>query len=179
MEGNKSQTNSSRVAPRSKSIYSILKTSTDFLTIFNLTRESLAPHGMRGEENMMWKLPRQMACWGIDATFLSVRREYWISGNVRNHMNCMLPLYSHLNSGPKIPGLHDFRGPLLHSAHWDSACEYKGKNVAVIGTGSSAIQVRVPESPLPFADWLIAVLYWRFLDHTEHSARCCAPYRVS
>lgn len=44
-------------------------------------------------------------------------------------------------TGPDIPGLHDFKGTLLHSAHWDESAVYKGKRVAVIGTGSSGIQV--------------------------------------
>jgi hypothetical protein len=38
-------------------------------------------------------------------------------------------------SGPKIPGLHSFKGHLLHSAHWDQSVEYKGKRVVVLGTG--------------------------------------------
>lgn len=45
---------------------------------------------------------------------------------------------------PKIPGLHDFQGPLLHSANWDDNVDLDGKTVAVIGTGSSAIQI-VPQ----------------------------------
>ena len=45
-------------------------------------------------------------------------------------------------SGPQIPGLHSFKGHLLHSAHWDQSVEYKDKRVAVLGTGSSAIQVQ-------------------------------------
>ncbi|KAK6380739.1 hypothetical protein LTS17_004939 [Exophiala oligosperma] len=45
---------------------------------------------------------------------------------------------------PNIPGLHDFKGQLLHSANWDSSVDWKDKKVAVIGTGSSAIQM-VPQ----------------------------------
>ncbi|KAH0847215.1 hypothetical protein AYO21_02604 [Fonsecaea monophora] len=45
---------------------------------------------------------------------------------------------------PKIEGLHDFKGKLLHSANWDSSVDYTDKTVAVIGTGSSAIQI-VPQ----------------------------------
>lgn len=47
------------------------------------------------------------------------------------------------DKGPNIQGLHDHSGTLLHSAHWDESAIYKGKRVAVIGTGSSGIQVRV------------------------------------
>ncbi|KAJ9266407.1 hypothetical protein DTO212C5_6330 [Paecilomyces variotii] len=42
---------------------------------------------------------------------------------------------------PKIPGLHDFKGKLMHSAKWDEGYDYKGKRVAVIGNGSSGIQI--------------------------------------
>jgi len=39
---------------------------------------------------------------------------------------------------PDIPGLHEFKGKVVHSAHWDLEDEgekkpWEGKNVAVIG----------------------------------------------
>jgi cation diffusion facilitator CzcD-associated flavoprotein CzcO len=37
--------------------------------------------------------------------------------------------------------LHDFRGKLAHSAAWDETIDTSGKKVAVIGTGSSSIQM--------------------------------------
>ncbi|KAL2798855.1 flavin-binding monooxygenase [Aspergillus keveii] len=42
---------------------------------------------------------------------------------------------------PEIPGLHDFQGKLMHSADWDAAFDPEGKSVAVIGAGSSGIQI--------------------------------------
>jgi cation diffusion facilitator CzcD-associated flavoprotein CzcO len=42
---------------------------------------------------------------------------------------------------PDIPGLKDFKGPILHSANWDSDFSAKDKTVAVIGAGSSGIQI--------------------------------------
>ncbi|KAL4772701.1 hypothetical protein BDW60DRAFT_216331 [Aspergillus nidulans var. acristatus] len=42
---------------------------------------------------------------------------------------------------PSIPGLHDFKGKLMHSANWDESYDYSGKRVAVIGNGSSGIQI--------------------------------------
>jgi cation diffusion facilitator CzcD-associated flavoprotein CzcO len=41
---------------------------------------------------------------------------------------------------PDIPGLEDFDGPVFHSARWDHDADLKGKRVASIGTGASAIQ---------------------------------------
>ena len=47
----------------------------------------------------------------------------------------------HTPSYPKLTGLEDFEGPVFHSAAWDHACDLTGRDVAVIGTGASAIQV--------------------------------------
>lgn len=45
---------------------------------------------------------------------------------------------------PDLPGVDGFRGKAFHSAHWNHDCDLRGKHIAVIGTGSSAIQF-VPE----------------------------------
>ncbi|MCA9647336.1 MAG: NAD(P)/FAD-dependent oxidoreductase [Polyangiaceae bacterium] len=42
---------------------------------------------------------------------------------------------------PDIPGAESFAGKLFHTARWDHDFDLKGKRVAVIGTGASAIQV--------------------------------------
>lgn len=42
---------------------------------------------------------------------------------------------------PKIPGLSSFRGKLMHSSSWDADYDLTGKTVAVVGGGSSAVQV--------------------------------------
>ncbi len=44
------------------------------------------------------------------------------------------PLY------PSLPGLERFAGASFHSAHWQHDLDLRGKRVAVIGTGASAIQ---------------------------------------
>ena len=41
---------------------------------------------------------------------------------------------------PNLPGLETFTGPKVHSAEWDHDLDFTGKNVAVIGTGASALQ---------------------------------------
>jgi cation diffusion facilitator CzcD-associated flavoprotein CzcO len=45
---------------------------------------------------------------------------------------------------PDLPGLDSFEGNAFHSARWDHDYDPAGKRVAVLGTGSSAIQF-VPE----------------------------------
>lgn len=42
---------------------------------------------------------------------------------------------------PSIPGLDSFMGKLMHSAAWDESYDLTGKKVAVIGGGSSAVQI--------------------------------------
>jgi 4-hydroxyacetophenone monooxygenase len=41
---------------------------------------------------------------------------------------------------PDIPGRDDFGGPAFHSARWRHDVDFKGKRVAVVGTGASAFQ---------------------------------------
>ena len=41
---------------------------------------------------------------------------------------------------PPLEGLDRFRGAMFHSAHWDPEFDPRGKRIAVVGTGASAIQ---------------------------------------
>ena len=45
---------------------------------------------------------------------------------------------------PDVPGLEAFEGKAMHSACWDHGYDLRGKRVASIGTGASAIEY-VPE----------------------------------
>lgn len=45
---------------------------------------------------------------------------------------------------PDIPGMDSFAGQRMHTARWDHAVDLRGKRVAIIGTGASALQV-IPE----------------------------------
>ncbi|WP_409497410.1 flavin-containing monooxygenase [Amycolatopsis sp. cmx-11-12] len=42
---------------------------------------------------------------------------------------------------PDIDGLADFGGTVMHTARWDHGVDLRGKRVAVVGTGASAVQV--------------------------------------
>ena len=46
----------------------------------------------------------------------------------------------HVPNIPKLPGIERFAGPAFHSSQWDYGVDLRGKNVAVVGTGASAIQ---------------------------------------
>ncbi|KAK4934628.1 hypothetical protein LTR10_024159 [Elasticomyces elasticus] len=49
---------------------------------------------------------------------------------------------------PKIPGFEDFQGQKIHTAKWDSSIELKDKEVALIGAGSTGIQVLPALQPI-------------------------------
>ena len=42
---------------------------------------------------------------------------------------------------PQLPGQDEFAGPLMHTAQWQPGTDLRGKRVAIIGTGASAMQV--------------------------------------
>lgn len=42
---------------------------------------------------------------------------------------------------PNIPGIGEYEGKLMHSAAWDADYDLTGKTVAIIGGGSSAVQI--------------------------------------
>ena len=45
---------------------------------------------------------------------------------------------------PDIPGVDTFNGRIIHTARWDDSHSFKGRRAAIIGTGSTAVQV-IPE----------------------------------
>ena len=47
----------------------------------------------------------------------------------------------HIPYKPALPGLADFRGKIMHSAQWDKSYAIAGKNVVVVGSAASAIQI--------------------------------------
>ena len=68
--------------------------------------------------------------WVIDTSQGEVRAKVLISGTGP----LMEPRL------PELPGLATFAGPAFHSARWDHSVDLRGKRVASIGTGASAIQ---------------------------------------
>ena len=42
---------------------------------------------------------------------------------------------------PDIDGLRSFRGELMHSAAWNENYDFNNKQIGIIGSGSSAIQM--------------------------------------
>lgn len=49
---------------------------------------------------------------------------------------------------PKAPGLETFKGPKLHSAMWDDTVDLAGKDVVLIGSGGSGVQILPAIQPI-------------------------------
>ncbi|HUE55886.1 MAG TPA: NAD(P)/FAD-dependent oxidoreductase [Candidatus Udaeobacter sp.] len=54
----------------------------------------------------------------------------------------------HVPRYPELKGRDNFKGPAFHSSTWDYSVDLAGKNVAVVGTGASAIQFVPQIAPL-------------------------------
>lgn len=48
---------------------------------------------------------------------------------------------------PSIPGLESFKGSLYHTARWPESYDFSGKKVAVIGNGSTGVQLITTIAP--------------------------------
>ncbi|MDX3191574.1 NAD(P)/FAD-dependent oxidoreductase [Streptomyces sp. MN03-5084-2B] len=46
----------------------------------------------------------------------------------------------HIPQVPELPGIANFKGQTWHSARWNHEYDLRGKKVAVVGTGASAVQ---------------------------------------
>ena len=49
---------------------------------------------------------------------------------------------------PNVPGREEFQGTMLHTANWDDNFDPTGKNVAVLGYGSTGVQVTPAIQPI-------------------------------
>lgn len=65
-----------------------------------------------------------------------------LNGQVNDQSDILVSAIGFLSqwSWPSIPGLRSFKGQLCHSASWKDV-DWEGKRVAIIGNGSSAIQI--------------------------------------
>lgn len=78
-----------------------------------------------------------------DASF-DAEREQWVirTSHGTYTADFLLPAVGGLSEplAPTLPGLESFEGKVFHSARWDHDHDLRGRKVAVIGTGASAIQ---------------------------------------
>ncbi len=57
--------------------------------------------------------------------------------------NAVISAVGQLNRGkyPDIPGRESFAGTAMHSSSWREDCDWRGKRIAVVGTGASGFQI--------------------------------------
>ncbi|KIW19410.1 hypothetical protein PV08_03705 [Exophiala spinifera] len=91
-----------------------------------VTYNSKVTDSVWDDENGRWKVK-------IDRQGIVVEEQCDILVNASGFLNKW--------TWPNIEGLHDFKGKLIHTAAWDQLYDWTNKKVAVIGNGSSAIQL--------------------------------------
>jgi cation diffusion facilitator CzcD-associated flavoprotein CzcO len=86
------------------------------------------------------------AQWDGDARRWQVVGRARDGSETRWEVDVLVPAVGQLSRPalPRVAGRETFRGPSFHSAQWDHGVDLRGKRVAVLGTGASAIQF-VPE----------------------------------
>ncbi len=102
-------------------------------------RHSLGAHLRFGTELVDAAYDEDAGAWRIrtsDGATIEARALVWATGFL-NRPNV-----------PELPGLASFAGAVIHSSAWDPALDVGGKDVAVIGTGASAIQIVPAIAPL-------------------------------
>jgi cation diffusion facilitator CzcD-associated flavoprotein CzcO len=95
----------------------------------------LRPHLRLGSEIASARFAEDTGVWHLTST-----------GGEESEADVVVCAVGQLNrpSVPAIAGLEHFAGPAFHSAQWDHDVDLTDKNVAVIGTAASAVQI-IPE----------------------------------
>ena len=82
--------------------------------------------------------------WAIQATNKTSKQTIDKAESVEHiQANAVICAVGQLNRPaiPKLPGLEQYQGQVIHTAQWPDQLDLKGKKVALIGTGASAVQV--------------------------------------
>ncbi|KAL4783776.1 FAD/NAD(P)-binding domain-containing protein [Aspergillus varians] len=95
------------------------------------------------EKHVQFNTTVESATWDEDSGTYKLRLLNPEGSHVDDWCDLLISASGLLHSWkyPNIPGLDIFQGKLMHSAQWDDSFDLTGKTVAVIGGGSSAVQV--------------------------------------
>ncbi len=77
------------------------------------------------------------------ANFVNGRWELLMKSGTRDSADILIAATGvlHRPSSPALAGLDTFKGALFHSARWDHTIPLDGKRIAVIGNGSTGVQI--------------------------------------
>jgi cation diffusion facilitator CzcD-associated flavoprotein CzcO len=103
--------------------------------IWAYMRRVAEAHGVRPHLRLRHEV--QGAAWDAEARRWRIDTD---RGPVTAQVVVAAPGPLHEPSIPHLPGIERFEGARWHSAEWDHDFDLRGKSVAVIGTGASAIQ---------------------------------------
>ncbi|WP_031465580.1 flavin-containing monooxygenase [Sciscionella sediminilitoris] len=94
-------------------------------------KHDLYRHMRYGVEVKTARWDEERSFWRIyDAEGTEYRAQFLVSG-----IGAL-----HIPNVPALPGIERFEGTAFHSAEWDHDFDLRGKKVAVVGTGASAVQ---------------------------------------
>ncbi len=81
--------------------------------------------------------------WNEDRTMWEVHTTGAGGAEDVSYANVVVPAVGYLNRPrwPELPGRETFAGVSIHSAEWDPALSLRGKKVAIIGAGCTAVQI--------------------------------------
>jgi cation diffusion facilitator CzcD-associated flavoprotein CzcO len=93
---------------------------------------------MRTEHQVIetsWDQPKGQ--WSVKVTHLKTNK------TIDDWCHILIHATGYLNkpAWPSVPGLEKFKGPKLHSAKWDSTVSLEGKDILLIGSGASSVQI--------------------------------------
>jgi 4-hydroxyacetophenone monooxygenase len=90
-------------------------------------------------ERFEWNEERQ--CWRVEARSDGVTRIYEANVVLTATGFFSRPLV------PALPGLERLRGTVVHSADWNSDLDLAGKNIVLLGSGCTGVQIAVGVAP--------------------------------
>jgi cyclohexanone monooxygenase len=121
---------------------------------FSFARNPDWSHAYAGQQEIQDYLERTAGEFGVTPRIhfgTEVLEARWSEDEQRWHIDTSAGPYTaraviagagplHEPNLPDVPGIGTFEGNVFHSARWDHDYDLTGKRVAVVGTGSSAIQ---------------------------------------
>lgn len=97
----------------------------------------------RLREHIRFGHEAESATWDAQARRWTVTARDRGGRRLQLHADAVVCAVGQLNrpSLPAVPGLEGFKGEVLHTASWRDGLDLRGKRVALVGSGASAVQV--------------------------------------